>query len=247
MVVGTPLVALRVRRRPHGFLPLEVIRNGTVVRSRSRPPRCPRPGSRCWSACPPCCSHEGWEAWEVGLLLLPSAVVALFVPRVAGPLLIRVGGANALAIAGLIASGALVLAAVGTALLSVPLLALTIIAVTAAFGLGQPALSASVGDAVDPEVRGVALGVATLLFLVGGSVGSAVVGGLGIAPRRPRAAWPCWPLLPLLGLLALAPGAAQGARPAAWLSHWSVRRCLAQLLHAHPDRAGRPPRRRHRC
>ena len=44
--------------------------------------------------------------------------------------------------------------------------------------LGQPALSAAVGDAVEPDVRGVALGVSTLLFLVGGSVGSAVVAGL---------------------------------------------------------------------
>jgi MFS family permease len=37
---------------------------------------------------------------------------------------------------------------------------------------------AAVGDAVRPEVRGVALGVAMLVFLVGGGVGSAVVGGL---------------------------------------------------------------------
>ena len=35
------------------------------------------------------------------------------------------------------------------------------------------------GDAVTHDVRGVALGVATLLFLVGGSIGSAAVAGLG--------------------------------------------------------------------
>ena len=96
------------------------------------------------------------------------------------------------------------LASLGTALLSVPLLALTVILVTVAFGLGQPALSASVGDAVDPEVRGVALGVATLLFLVGGSVGSAVVGGLGSVFGVP-ASLAVLAVLPLLGLLALLP------------------------------------------
>ena len=53
-------------------------------------------------------------------------------------------------------------------------------------------MSAAVGDAVHLDVRGVALGVATLLFLVGGSVGSAVVAGLGdLIGYRP--AWPCSP------------------------------------------------------
>ena len=33
LILGAPLVALRVRHRPHGFLPLAVIRNPAVVRS----------------------------------------------------------------------------------------------------------------------------------------------------------------------------------------------------------------------
>jgi MFS family permease len=53
-----------------------------------------------------------------------------------------------------------------------------VVAVTFAFGLGQPALMSVVGSAVPDDVRGVALGLATLMFLVGGGVGSAVVGGL---------------------------------------------------------------------
>ena len=59
------------------------------------------------------------------------------------------------------------------------LLVAAVVAVTFAFGLGQPALMEAVGDAVTEDVRGVALGIATLFFLVGGGVGSAVVGGLG--------------------------------------------------------------------
>ena len=45
---------------------------------------------------------------------------------------------------------------------------------TVAFGVGQPSLSAAVSDAVRAKVRGVALGVATLCFLLGGSIGLAL-------------------------------------------------------------------------
>ena len=63
---------------------------------------------------------------------------------------------------------------------------------------------AAVGGSVDPEDRGVALGVATLLFLVGGSVGSAVVGGLGEVVGIP-ASLAFLAVLPLAGLAALVP------------------------------------------
>ena len=63
---------------------------------------------------------------------------------------------------------------------------------------------AAVGDAVHADVRGAALGIATLLFLVGGSVGSAVAAGLGevvgIAGSVALLA-----VLPLPGILALLP------------------------------------------
>ena len=54
-----------------------------------------------------------------------------------------------------------------------------VFAVALAFGVAQPALAATVAASVDAAVRGVALGIATLIFLVGGGVGSALVGGLG--------------------------------------------------------------------
>lgn len=217
LLLGIPAVALRVRRRPHGFLPLSVVRNGTVVRCALAAAAVPAAWFALLVGVPAVLVQEGWEAWQVGLLLVPSAAVALGLPRLAGPLLIRVGAARSLAIAGVVASLALVLAAVGTALLVPVVLALTVVLVTMAFGLGQPALSAAVGEAVHVDVRGVALGVATLLFLVGGSVGSAVVGGLGDVVGVP-ASLALLALLPLLGLLALAPelrraGAAVGGHP----------------------------------
>jgi MFS family permease len=148
-------------------------------------------------------SH-GWEAWQVGLAMVPSALVALVVPQVTGPLLNRVGPARALAVAGLVASVALLVATVGAWAISAPVLVVGIILVTFAFGLGQPALSAVVGDAVPVEVRGVALGVSTLLFLIGGSIGSAVVAGIS-GPLGMPAALLVLAVLPVLGLVVLAP------------------------------------------
>jgi hypothetical protein len=204
LVLGAPAVALRVRNRPCGFLPRSVVRNGTVVRSALAAAAVPAAWFALLIAVPAVLVGDGWEAWQVGLLLIPSAAVALFVPRLAGPLLTRVGPANALAFSGVTASLALVLAAVGAALLTPVLLALAVVLVTVAFGVGQPAMSAAAGDAVHVDVRGVALGVATLLFLVGGSVGSAVVAGLGDVVGVPGSV-AVLALLPLLGLAVLAP------------------------------------------
>lgn len=204
LVAGAPAVALQVRRRPDGFLPLSVVRNATVVRSAAAAAAVPAAWFALLVGVPAVLVAEGWEAWQVGVLLLPSAAVALGVPRVVGPLLTRIGAPRSLAVSGVIASVALLLAAAGTALVAPVLLAATVVLVTVAFGLGQPALSASVGDAVEPQVRGVALGVATLLFLVGGSVGSAVVGGLGDVVGVP-ASLAVLAVLPLLGLAALVP------------------------------------------
>ncbi|PVG84497.1 MFS transporter [Nocardioides gansuensis] len=204
LVIGTPLVARRVRRRPHGFLPVSVIRNGTVVRSALAAAAVPAAWFALLVGVPAVLVDAGWEPWEVGLVLLPSAAFALFVPRFAGPMMERIGPARVLALSGVIASAAMVVAALGTWWLSVMPLALSVVCVTIAFGMGQPALSAAVGGAVELDVRGVALGVATLLFLVGGSVGSAVVAGLGEVIGVPGSL-AVLAVLPLLGLVALVP------------------------------------------
>jgi MFS family permease len=204
LVLGAPAVALRVKRRPCGFLPVTVIRNATVVRSALAAAAVPAAWFALLIAVPAVLVHDGWEPWQVGLLLVPSAAVALFVPRVTGPLLDRIGSGPSLAVAGVIASVALVLAAAGAWAVAPVVLAAAVVLVTVAFGLGQPALSAAVGQAVPQDVRGVALGIATLLFLVGGSVGSAVVGGLGDVIGI-DASLALLAVLPLVGLVALRP------------------------------------------
>lgn len=209
LVAGVPAVRASVRRRPDGFLPVEVIRNPVVIRSAVAAAAVPASWFAMLIAMPAVLLSHGWEAWQVGLAMVPSALVALLVPQVTGPLLDRVGAARALAVAGLVASAALLVAALGAGLVSAPVLVVAIIFVTFAFGLGQPALSAAVGDAVHEEVRGVSLGVSTLLFLVGGSIGSAVVAGLGGTVGMAGALL-VLAVLPLLGLLVLAPTLRRG-------------------------------------
>ncbi|WP_432477618.1 MFS transporter [Nocardioides sp. GXQ0305] len=204
IVLGVPAVTVSVRRRPHGFLPVEVVRNSVVVRSAIAAAAVPASWFALLIALPAVLLADGWEAWQVGLAMVPSGVVGLLVPRVAGPLLDRIGAARSLATAGVVSTVALLVAALGAHRVSAVVLVAAIVLVTFAFGVGQPALSAAVGDAVEPEVRGVALGIGTLLFLVGGSVGSAVVAGLG-GPLGMDGAVACLAVLPVLGLLVLAP------------------------------------------
>lgn len=204
LVLGTPLVSMRVRSRPHGFLPLSVVRNGTVMRSAVAAASVPASWFALLVGVPAVLVGAGWEPWQVGMLLVPSAGVALLVPRVSGPLLARLGGAGTLALAAVVSSASLLVAALGTDRLWPVPVAVAVLLTTVSFGLGQPAMTATVGAAVHDGVRGVALGVATLLFLVGGSVGSAVVAGAGELVGIP-ASLAIVGVLPLLSIVVLAP------------------------------------------
>ena len=178
LVVGVPALALWVRRQPRGFLPLAVVRNRTVIRSAVAAAALPAGWFALLVSAPTVLAAEGWEPWQVGLLLVPGALTGLFTPRISGYLLERHGAAGCLVMASVGASASLVLAAGGAAMPSPLLLAVSLVTITACFAVGQPALLRAVGDSVEDEVRGVALGIAMLLFLTGGSVGSAMVGGL---------------------------------------------------------------------
>jgi MFS family permease len=204
VALGVPAVALWVRRRPDGFLPASVVHTPAVTRGAFAAAAVPAAWFAQLVAVPIVLVHAGWETWQVGLLLLPSGAVALVVPRLVAPFHARFGVPGTLVVSALVASGALLIAAAGTAMVNGVLLMVSIALVTVAFGLGQPSLMAGVGDATASDVRGVALGIATLLFLVGGSVGSAEVAGLGDVIGIP-ASLAVLAALPLVGILVLRP------------------------------------------
>ena len=202
LALGVPAAAARVRRRPEGFLPHAVVREPVVVRSALAASAVPAAWFALLIAVPAVLAREGWTPLHVGLALVPSAVTGFLAPRLAGPLLVRWGPTRALVASGATAALALVLAASGAVVGSAVLLVGAVVLVTLAFGLGQPALMAAVSGAVPADVRGVALGIATLVFLVGGGVGSAVVGGIGELVGLDRALL-LLALLPLAGSVAL--------------------------------------------
>ena len=204
LALGVPAATAQVRRRPEGFLPMAVVREPVVVRSALAASCVPAAWFALLIAVPAVLATRGWTPLQVGLALVPSAVTGFLAPRLAGPLLARLGATRSLVVSGGTAATALVLAAAGATLGSAVLLVGAVVLVTFAFGLGQPALMAAVGGAVPADVRGVALGIATLVFLVGGGVGSAVVGGIGELLGIDRSLL-ALALLPVLGSLALRP------------------------------------------
>jgi MFS family permease len=204
LVGGTPLVVRHVRRCPHGFLPRAVITDPTVVRSAVAAATVPSAWFGLLIAVPAVLVGDGWQAWQVGVLLVPPAVLSLLVPRFAGRLLARTGAARTQATAAALALLSIGIAAVGAFVVSAALLASAVGLVVVAYGIGQPAMTAAVTGTVSADLRGSALGVGTLVFMVGASVGSAAVGGLGEAIGIP-AALGAVAALPVLGLGVLRP------------------------------------------
>lgn len=205
LVVGAPLLALRVRTRPHGFLPREIVTNATVLRSAFAAAAVPASWFALLLGAPLAAASWGWSPLATGALLVPAALVGFVSPALARTLLTRVGARRSIALACPTAILALVTAAMGAAVQAPVLLALAVVLISAAFGVGQPAMISAVGAAVPAAERGIALGIATLVFLTGASVGAALVGGLSGVIGIPGA-FCLLVALPLAGLATLLVG-----------------------------------------
>ena len=105
--LGVPAVAARVRRRPEGFLPRAVIHEPVVVRSALAASAVPAAWFALLIAVPAVLAAEGWTPLQVGLALVPSALTGFLAPRLAGPLLARLGPARSLVTSGITAAVAL--------------------------------------------------------------------------------------------------------------------------------------------
>jgi predicted MFS family arabinose efflux permease len=188
LAVSGPAAVLHVRRRPDGFLPRRVISARRPVFAALCAAVVPAGWFGLLLVVPTELAARGWSTLLTGAVLVPAAAAGLVGSRYAGRLLDRLGGFRSLALASALTTLALVLAAARLPVL----LAAAVAVVSAAFSLGQPALIRIVSAAVPAADRGVALGVATLLFLLGGGVGTATVAGIGAVAG------------PSTGLLALA-------------------------------------------
>jgi hypothetical protein len=144
LVLGVPAVVAHVRARPGGFLPREIIVNGTVLRSAFAAAAIPASWFALLLGVPLAAASWGWSPLRTGLLLVPSAVVGLGAARLARTVLGRVGARRAIGLACPTAAVALLVAALGAALsspeLSSPvLLAAAVVLVGVAFAPSQSA------------------------------------------------------------------------------------------------------------
>lgn len=205
LVLAAPAVAWRVRAHPDGFLPRRIITNATVLRSAFAAAAVPASWFALLLGVPLAAAAWGWTPLATGLLLVPAAALGFASPMVAQRVLARFGARRTIALACPTAVVALLVAAFGGAVSSPALLVVAIMLVTLAFGIGQPAMISAVGGAVPEAQRGVALGIATLVFLTGASVGAALVGGLAGVVGIP-VAFLLLVALPVAGLGALLVG-----------------------------------------
>ncbi|WP_336922547.1 MFS transporter [Aquipuribacter sp. SD81] len=179
-VLAPPLLlalVLRVRGLPEGFVPLAVVREDVVVRAGVAAAAMPTVYFAGLVAVPLVLAGRGWDPMQNGLLLLPGALLGAAVSFNSARVIGRLGrrGTALLGLA-LSAVGALVSAGVGVS----PWLAgAGFVGLSTGYALAQPSLVGSVAAAVEPRVRGAALGLFTLVFFTGSALGSALVGGLG--------------------------------------------------------------------
>ena len=179
LLVSAPTAVLRARRHPDGVLQAALIRDRDARRSLLTAASLSSAWFGMLVAIPTTLTASGWSSIEVGLLLIPCAAIGLVAPRITGPALIRLGPPRSQLVSMCGVVTALLLAALGTATTAPAPLVLATLALMVSFGLGQPAMTATVAAAVPAPSRGGALGLLTLFFLVGGGLGAATVGGLG--------------------------------------------------------------------
>lgn len=179
LVTALPLALLRVPRHPDGVVQAALVRDRGARRSLLTAASLSSAWFGMLVAIPTTLAAAGWSSIQVGLLLIPCAALGLFAPRVTGPVLLRLGPARSQLVSMTGVTGALLLAALGVTTATPGPLVLATLALMLSFGLGQPAMTALVADSVPTRVRGGALGLLTLVFLMGGGLGAGAVGGLG--------------------------------------------------------------------
>ncbi|GAA8853543.1 MFS transporter [Helicobacter pylori] len=203
LLVAAPVVVLRSRGTPFGIVPLALVRSDAACRSLITAGSLSSAWFGMLVAVPTSLAARGWTGIQVGLMLLPAAALGVVAPRITGPALLRLGTARAQLVATTGVTAAVLVAAVGTTLAQPAVLVGATLALMLSFGLGQPAMTALVADSVPARTRGSALGLLTLCFLLGGSLGAAAVGGLGDVIGWPRSLL-LLALLPALGALSFA-------------------------------------------
>jgi len=203
--VAAALLARRISRLPGGFIPAAVVRSRRYVLGALAALTLFGAYLAMLFAAPLLLLQDhDWTPTQLGLVLLPAAVMGALTARGVGHLIVkrdpfRLTAALALvSAAGLLVAGAADGAPVPTTLgLGMSLVG---------FMSAQVALVDRVPLVLEPEVRSIATGVFILIFLIGGALGTAAVAGL-TEPFGLAGAVACVAALPAAGAgLSLAAG-----------------------------------------
>jgi len=208
VAAAAALLARRVRRLPDGFIPAAVVRSRRYVLGALAALSLFGAYLAMLFAAPLLLlqGHD-WTPTQLGLVLLPAAVMGALTARGVGHLIVTWDPFRLTAALAIVSAAGLVLAGAADGAPAATTLGLGMSLV--GFMSAQVALVDRVPLVLEPEVRSIATGVFILIFLVGGAVGSAAVAGL-TDPLGLAGAVACVAALPATGAgLCLAAGAAR--------------------------------------
>ncbi len=171
------LLVLRIRRVPNGFIPAAVVRSRRYVLGALAALTLFGAYLAMLFAAPLLLLQDhDWTPTQLGLVLLPAAIMGALTARAVSRLIARRDPFRLTALCGLVSAAGLLLAALGDGAPVETTLGLGMSLV--GFMAAQVALVDRVPLMVEPEVRSIATGVFILIFLIGGALGSAAVAGL---------------------------------------------------------------------
>ena len=205
-VGAATLLARRVSRVPDGFIPAAVIRSRRYVLAALAALTLFGAYLAMLFAAPLLLLQDhDWTPTQLGLVLLPAAVMGALTARGVGHLIVKRDPFRLTAALALVSAAGLVLAGAADGAPAATTLALGMSLV--GFMSAQVALVDRVPLVLEPDVRSIATGVFILVFLIGGAMGTAAVAGL-TDPLGLAGAVACVAALPAAGaVLCLAAGA----------------------------------------
>jgi len=176
-VGAATLLARRVSRVPDGFIPAAVIRSRRYVLAALAALTLFGAYLAMLFAAPLLLLQDhDWTPTQLGLVLLPAAVMGALTARGVGHLIVKRDPFRLTAALALVSAAGLVLAGAADGAPAATTLALGMSLV--GFMSAQVALVDRVPLVLEPDVRSIATGVFILVFLIGGAMGTAAVAGL---------------------------------------------------------------------
>lgn len=178
IAAAAPLLVRHISRNPFGFAPKVLVANRVIMLAVLGSMGIPAAWFSLLVAIPAGMAVQGYDGLAIGVAMLPGACTGLLAPRVLGRLLAQRGPLWSLTTSNLVVALALLLSAWGLASERVLPLAVGFALLIGMLSLGQPASISIVSHVAPDEVRGVAMGLLTFSFLLGGSLGGAYLGGM---------------------------------------------------------------------